>query len=71
MKLQDEKLKDITEKLALQKEKDNKNQIEVIELKQKIETSNKTITSLQEELQANYMLIPELQNKIDVNKCLN
>lgn len=68
MKLQDEKLKDITEKLALQKEKENKNQIEVIELKQEIETSNKTITGLQEELQANYMLIPELQNKIDVSK---
>ncbi|CAH1715591.1 putative leucine-rich repeat-containing protein DDB_G0290503 isoform X2 [Aphis gossypii] len=65
LKLQDEKLKDVTEKLALQKEKENKNQIEVIELKQEIETSNKTITSLQEELQANYMLIPELQNKID------
>lgn len=29
--------------------------------------SNKTITGLQEELKANYVLIPELQNKIDVS----
>ncbi|XP_060840670.1 putative leucine-rich repeat-containing protein DDB_G0290503 isoform X2 [Rhopalosiphum padi] len=65
LKLQEERFIDITEKLVLQKEKDNKNQIEVIELKQEIEMSNKTITGLQEELKANYVLIPELQNKID------
>ncbi|XP_025205575.1 putative leucine-rich repeat-containing protein DDB_G0290503 isoform X2 [Melanaphis sacchari] len=65
MKLQDEGLQDITKKLELQKEKENQNQTEVIELKQEIETSNKTIISLQGELQANNVLIPELQNKID------
>jgi len=69
--MQDERLKDGTEKLALQKEKEIKNQTEVIELKEEIEMSNKTITGLREELQANYVLIPELQNKIDVNTYSN
>lgn len=65
--MQDERLKEQTEKLVLQKEKEIKNQSEVIELKEEIETSNKTITGLREELQANYVLIPELQKNIDVN----
>ncbi|KAL5233349.1 hypothetical protein ACI65C_000759 [Semiaphis heraclei] len=71
LKMQDERLKDGTEKLASQKEKEIINQTEVIELKKEIEMSNKTITGLREELQANYVLIPELQNKIDdLNKNL-
>ncbi|XP_060869065.1 interaptin-like isoform X2 [Metopolophium dirhodum] len=71
LKMQDERLKDRNEKLALQKEMEIKNQTEVIELKEEIETSNKTITVLREELQANLVLIPELQNKIDgLNKNL-
>ncbi|XP_003246133.3 putative leucine-rich repeat-containing protein DDB_G0290503 isoform X1 [Acyrthosiphon pisum] len=65
LKMQDDRLKDRNEKLALQKEKEIKNQAEVIELKEEIETSNKTITGLREELQANCVLIPELQKKID------
>ncbi|KAL5233440.1 hypothetical protein ACI65C_000850 [Semiaphis heraclei] len=71
LKMQDERLKDGTEKLASQKEKEILYQTEVIELKEEIEMSNKTITGLREELQANYVLIPELQNKIDdLNKNL-
>ncbi|XP_022182336.1 putative leucine-rich repeat-containing protein DDB_G0290503 isoform X2 [Myzus persicae] len=71
LKMQDERLKEQTEKLVLQKEKEIKNQSEVIELKEEIETSNKTITGLREELQANYVLIPELQKNIDdLNKNL-
>jgi len=64
--MQDGRLKDRNEKLELQKEIEIKNQTEVIKLKEEIETSNKTITVLREELQANCVLIPELQNKIDV-----
>ncbi|KAL5234730.1 hypothetical protein ACI65C_002140 [Semiaphis heraclei] len=71
LKMQDEILKDGTEKLASQKEKEIINQTEVIELKEEIEMSKKTITGLREELQANYVLIPELQNEIDdLNKNL-
>ncbi|CAI6367878.1 unnamed protein product [Macrosiphum euphorbiae] len=71
LKMQDDRLKDRNEKLALQKEKEIKNQAEVIELKEEIQTSNKTITGLREELQANCVLIPELQNKInELNKNL-
>lgn len=67
LKLQEEKLHDITEKLTSQKAKEMESQIEVISLRQEIEVSNKKITDLQEKLQANYVLIPELQNKINVS----
>lgn len=68
MKIQEEKLLDITEKLKLQKENKDNAQNEVVNLKQEAEVCNKTIINLQEESKANFILIPELQSKIVVSK---
>lgn len=67
LKIQEEKISDITAKLQSQKEQETKIQNEVIDLKQSAETCNKIIFNLQEEVNANYILIPELQNKIEVS----
>lgn len=66
--MQQEKLINLTQKLELQKENENNVQNELIDWKQEVEMHNKTIISLQEELKANCILIPELQSKIDVSK---
>lgn len=63
----EEKDIEITEKLQLQNEKEGEIQAEVIDLKELVDVSNKTIINLQEEIKANHILIPELQRKIDVS----
>lgn len=66
--MQEEKLMDITRQLGLQTEKENKFHSEILNLKKEIDMYNKTIINLQEEGKANNILIPELQNKIDVSR---
>lgn len=68
LKMQEKKLMDITQQLELQTEKENKFHSEILDLKKEIEMCNNTIINLQEEGKANNILIPELQNKIDVSK---
>lgn len=69
MKIQEEKLLESTKELEFLKKKENDIQNEVIDLKQEVEMSNKTIDNLQEEVKANYSLVPELQVKISVSLC--
>lgn len=64
----EEKIIDQTEQLQLQKEKENKIFNEVSDLKQQIEMFNNTIHNLQEEGKTNNILVPELQNRIDVSQ---
>lgn len=61
LKIQEDELKKTTEKLNLQKDTENV-------LKQEIETSHKTIFNLQEKEKANDLLLPTLENTIDVNR---
>lgn len=61
LKIQEDELKKTTEKLNLQKDTENV-------LKQEIETSHKTIINLQEKEKANDLLLPTLENTIDVNR---
>lgn len=67
LKIQEEKLVEKTKQILLQNEKECNIQAEVIDLKQALDESNNTIFNLQEELKTNHILIPELQNKIDVS----
>lgn len=64
----EEKIIDQTEQLQLQKEKENKIHNEVSDLKQQIEVLNNTILNLQEEGKTNNILVPQLQNRIDVSQ---
>lgn len=65
--MQEEKISEATIKLEKQQEQESKFKNEVIDLKQQVETSAKTIEYLQEEVKTNSALIPELQNKIEVS----
>jgi len=65
--MQEEQLMNVNKKLELQKENESKINIEVFELKQTIEICNNTINNLHDESKTNSILIPELQNKIDVS----
>lgn len=66
--MHEEKLLDMTKKLEFQNLNEKAVQNEIIDLKKEIEMSNKTIINLQEEVKANYILVPELQNKVDASR---
>lgn len=66
--MHEDEMYDVMEELKLQKESENKAQIEAINLRQEVETHNNTIMNLQKKLNASKILTPKLQSTIDVSR---